>query len=95
VPIEKNGVSLLGEVTKWVSVSEARFGMISSIDNKEQMEVDIYGVAGEEVSIGFVDTVGEVFTVACTFSADSKEPEEKSSEEYLTLTVSSAGTCFH
>jgi hypothetical protein len=80
----------MGEVTKWVSVSEARFGMITSVDNKKEIEVELYGVAGEEVSLGFVDQFGEMFTVDCVFSAESS-----SNEEYLTMTVSSTGTCSH
>jgi hypothetical protein len=93
VPIEKSGVSLLGEVDKWVAISEARFGMMTYIDSKEQMEVEIYGVANEEVSIGFVGSAGEVSTVRCIFS--SAESVTSTTEEYLTMTVSSTGTCVH
>jgi hypothetical protein len=66
--------------------------MLTSIDEKEQMEVEIYGVAHEEVSIGFVGSAGEVSTVRCIFSAENGTPP---TEEYLTMTVSSTGTCWH
>lgn len=79
---------MLGEINKWISVSEARFGMIDSLDNKEMMTVVVYGVADEEISIGFVQSSGEMITVNCIFTRND------SSEETLVMTVTSTGSCY-
>lgn len=61
--------------------------MISSYDNYELIETEIYGVEGEKVTIGFVGNDNKVFNVECTFSS------ENSNEEHLTMVVDSTGKC--
>ena len=67
VPILPNSKSTcLGEIDKWVSLSEARFQRI--VDDGGAARVA--GSAGEGISIGFISKSGEYSVTSCVFKAD-------------------------
>lgn len=89
VPKEQNGWAFLGELNKWVGVSQARFSRISSSysagasgsSSSSVMEVTARGVEGEVLQVGFVGPTGETVKVVCTVSSTQ------------TVTITSAGEC--
>ena len=77
-PILGGGVSVLGELTKWVPLSEGRVKTVTS--DGVTVSVLLYGEAGESVPFSFYTSTG-VLTVPCVLGSDG------------TATVSSTGTC--
>mmetsp|Transcript_48976 Transcript_48976/g.106369 ORF Transcript_48976/g.106369 Transcript_48976/m.106369 type:complete len:189 (+) Transcript_48976:41-607(+) len=64
-PVAANGWALLGEQSKWVPVSPARFVSLD-VDGKT-MTVQLNGVEGETTGIAFRAPDGSVVEVPCTF----------------------------
>lgn len=67
-PVLKNGWVILGEITKWVSMSAARF---TSIDvAQDSLKLELAGATGEEVQIAFLKPASKSPTVVkCTFAS--------------------------
>lgn len=96
-PVEDSGMSFQGEVSKWVGVSEVRFGDITSITHSNGgggsgMSAVVYGSDSEEVEVGFIGTDGVAFTVTCIFDSE-KRARRGLLEECLVMTVHSSGEC--
>lgn len=65
-----NGWTLLGEPSKWISVSNRRFAGISS--DSQQVGVTLRGMSGENVAVGWVTNTGRYVRASCTItSSDS------------------------
>lgn len=58
-----NGWGLVGEVSKWVGISEARIVFYAATDSVAW--VTVRGVAGERVTIGFINPSGALMESTC------------------------------
>ncbi len=67
VPRESNGWALLGEQSKWISVSPNRFLEVTSTD--ESLDAIVQGTPGETVTVSFADPNNKIVTVDCVFSS--------------------------
>ena len=65
-PVGEGGVALIGERSKWVSVSRARF---SSYNNGHDASVTVSGGKGEEVEVSWA-VKGDIVTTKCSFVKD-------------------------
>jgi hypothetical protein len=67
VPVMSGGLILLGETTKWVSVSESRIShVIETVD--DGILLQIIGTIGESISFEFSNIRDlKVWSVNCTF----------------------------
>lgn len=63
-PILSNGMALLGEPSKWISVSRARFQSISY--DETSITAEVLGSAGEDVTVHFTSSSSSIFAVSCT-----------------------------
>ena len=80
------------------------FGHVDGSGSKEEeeeveegMAVRVWGVAGEEVTIGFVNPSGLSVSISCTFqnsTGSSTGSLDIQRQEHLTLTMLSSGACY-
>jgi len=69
-PVLSNGISLLGEMSKWVPISQQRIYSINISPNS--VSVSIRGAAGEIVKLAFADAAKKIGFVSCTLSSSGK-----------------------
>jgi len=93
--VENNGMSVQGEINKWVGVSEARFLRIDVVNGAE-MTVEVLGVANETVSVGFVDSLMNQVVVTCVFKETKNSIASQAvlaENKYVAMRISSRGPC--
>ncbi len=67
---------MLGEVDKWIAVSEQRFVVIS-VEEDGDVSMLLRGAAKEIVTIAFlVTSIGTLIKVSCTFPDEQSQPKE-------------------
>jgi hypothetical protein len=67
VPIFSNGLALVGETDKWVSVAAARFEQIAATPT--DLVVTVRGSAGERLFLTFLDRSGQLVQHECTITS--------------------------
>ena len=69
-PVTSSGWALLGELSKWVPVAEARFGNVTAAGG--ELEVEVVGSEGETVEISFWKAGHDIVTVTCTLGVSAR-----------------------
>lgn len=73
-PVLSNNWVLLGETTKIVAVSAQRIASISTNSGvgAAQVELELIGLAGESVEMGFLEPGGKTLQLTCTIGLSGR-----------------------